>query len=351
MELTKEKAQHIAFRPALPTKAFISGHVCYASVGTKFETINPADAQVIANDDHCTGTDRDKWVTAARRSFNDGRWSRAGPEYCKKTLLRLATLIRKNTAEVTIVESLNSGKTGTDYLHEIDNEVADHFQWYAELADKTFGKVGPTGKEAMALVVNEPSGVVGLILPWNFPLLMAAWEMASALDAGCSCIVKKAVQTPLTALRLAQLAQKAGVPDGVLSALLGMKETTGQTIWRHNDIDIVCFTGSTKVGRYFLHYAGESNPKRVVLEIGGKSQFIILDDADLTDDLSEHAATAVFWTSGQNCYADMRQIVDAKIADSFLEKVIVRAKAYRVGDLLDPSWDNGAIVTQEHMAA
>jgi acyl-CoA reductase-like NAD-dependent aldehyde dehydrogenase len=351
MELTKEKAQRIASGPALPTRAFIGGHLCYASVGAKFETIKPASAKVIANDAHCTGTDIDKAVIAARRSFNDGSWSRTGPEYNKKTLLRLAALIRKNTAELAVLESLNSGKTITDYLHEIGNEVADHVQWYAELADKTFGKVAPIGKDAMALVVKEPSGVVGLILPWNFPLLMAASKLVSASEADCSCIFKKAEQTPQTALRLAQFAQEFGGTEGVLSVVLGVKETTSQAIWRHLDINIVCFTGSTKVDGYFLRYAGESNPKSVVLEIVGKSQFIILDDADLTDDLNEHETTAAFWTSGQTCSANIRQIVDAKIADSFLEKFIVRAKAHRAGDRFDPSCDNGSIVTQEHMAA
>ena len=228
MELTKEEAQRIASRLALPAKAFIGGHFCDAADGATFETINPANAQVIANVAHCTGTDVDQAVTAARRSFNDGRWSRAEPEYRKKILLRLAALIRENTAELAVLESLDSGKTITDCLHEIGNEVADNVQWYAELADKTFGKVSPIGKDATALVVKEPSGVVGLILPWNFPLLMAAWKLASALDAGCSCIVKKAEHPPLAALKLAQLAQESGGPDGVLSVVVGVKETTGQ---------------------------------------------------------------------------------------------------------------------------
>jgi acyl-CoA reductase-like NAD-dependent aldehyde dehydrogenase len=351
MELTKEKAQRIASRPALPTKAFIDGHFCHTSDGATFETINATNAQVIANGAHCTGTDVDKAVTAARRSFNDGRRSRAGPEYRKKILLRSAALIRENTAELAVLESHHSGKTITDCLHEIGNEVADHFQWYAERADKTFGKVTPSDEEAMALIIKEPSGVVGVILLRNFPLLMAAWKLAPALAAGCSSIVKTAEQTPLSALGLAQLAQESGGPDSVLSVLPRMRETTGPAIGRHNDIDIFCFTGSTKLGGYFLRYAGESHPESVVLEMDGKSPFIILDDADLTDDLIEHAATAAFWTGGQNCSANMHRIVDAKIADSFLEKVIVRAKASRVGDPLDPSCDIGAMITQEHMAA
>ena len=350
MELTKDRAQSIASGLTLPEKAFIGGRFCDASDGQTFESINPANAEVIAKVAHCSAADVDRAVVAARRSFEDGGWSRAAPEERKAVLLRLSALIRENTAELAVMESLDSGKTITDCLHEIGNEVADFFQWYAELADKSFGKVVPTGEDAMAFVVKEPAGVVGLVLPWNFPLLMAAWKLAPALAAGCSCIVKPAEQTPLTALRLAELAQAAGVPDGVLNVLPGLGETTGQAIGRHNDIDIVSFTGSTEVGGYFLRYAGESNLKSIGLEMGGKSPFIVLDDADITGDLIEHAATAAFWNGGQNCSANMRQIVDARIAESYLEKITARAKAYVVGDPLDPATDIGAMVTREHMA-
>ena len=350
MELTKVQAKSIASELVIPAKAFIDGGFADASDGGRFATINPATAEVITDVAHCTTADVDRAVTAARRSFNDGGWSRAAPEDRKAVLLRLAELIRENTAELAVLESLDSGKTIIDCLHEIGNEVADFFQWYAELADKRFGKIAPTGEDALALIVKEPAGVVGLVLPWNFPLLMAAWKLAPALAAGCSCIVKPAEQTPLTALRLADLAQQAGVPDGVLNILPGMGETTGQAIGRHPDIDIVSFTGSTEVGGYFLRYAGESNLKVIGLEMGGKSPFIVLDDADLTDDLIDHAVTSAFWNGGQNCSANMRQIVDAKVADEFLDKVTARAKAYVVGDPLDPATDIGAMVTREHMA-
>ena len=233
-------------------------------------------------------------------------------------------------------------------MHEIGTEVANFFQWYGELIDKTFGKVSPTGEENLALIVKEPAGVVGLVLPWNFPLLMAAWKLAPALAAGCSAIVKPAEQTPLTALRLAELAAEAGVPAGVLNVLPGYGETTGQAVGRHSDIDIVSFTGSTEVGGYFLRYASESNLKVIGLEMGGKSPFIVLDDARLDDDLIEHAAMSAFWNGGQNCSANMRQLVDRKLADEFAERVTARAKAFRLGDPLDPDTDIGAMVTREH---
>lgn len=350
--MTEKKANYYQRASAmkLPSKAFIDGYFTDASDGGSFSTINPATGEPIVNVAHCNGADVERAVVAARRSFDDGGWSRAAPEERKEVLLRLAGLIRDNAVDLAVLESLDSGKTITDCLHEIGTEVANFFQWYAELADKTFGKVASTGEDALALVVKEPAGVVGLVLPWNFPLLMAAWKLAPALAAGCSCIVKPAEQTPLTALRLAELAQEAGIPAGVLNVLPGLGETTGQAIGRHPDIDIVSFTGSTEVGGYFLRYAGESNLKVIGLEMGGKSPFIVLDDADLTDDLIEHAATAAFWNGGQNCSANMRQIVDAKIADSYLEKVTERAKKYRVGDPLDPETDIGAMISFEHMA-
>lgn len=350
MSLSKEQAHARALALKIETRAFIDGAFVPASDGGQFASINPATGETLCSVAHCTVADVDRAVAAARARFNDGVWSRAAPEIRKSVLLRLAELIRENAADLAVLESLDSGKTITDCLHEIGNEVANFFQWYGELADKSFGKVAPTGEDALALIVKEPAGVVGLVLPWNFPLLMAAWKLAPALAAGCSCLVKPAEQTPLSVLRLAALAQEAGVPDGVLNVLPGMGETTGQAIGRHRDIDIVSFTGSTEVGGYFLRYAGESNLKVIGLEMGGKSPFIVLDDADLTDDLIEHAVNSAFWNGGQNCSANMRQIVDARVADAYLEKVTARAAAYRVGDPLDPDTDIGAMVTAEHMA-
>jgi acyl-CoA reductase-like NAD-dependent aldehyde dehydrogenase len=179
-------------------------------------------------------------------------------------------------------------------------------------------------------------------------LLMAAWKLAPALAAGCSALVKPAEQTPMSILRLAQLAQEAGLPDGVLNVLPGLGETTGQAIGRHPDIDIVSFTGSTEVGGYFLRYSGESNLKVIGLEMGGKSPLIVLDDADINDDLIEHAAMSAFWNGGQNCSANMRQLVDAKLADEFAERVIARARKFVVGNPLDPETSIGAMVTAEH---
>lgn len=348
MTLTRDRAHEIAARLVPQACAFIGGRFAPALDGATFETINPATGAVIAHVAHCGTADVDHAVKAARKAFDSGVWSRAAPEYRKEVMLRLADLVRTHREELAVLESVDSGKTVTDCLHEIGREVPTFFQWYGELADKSFGKVAPTGENALALIVKEPAGVVGLVLPWNFPLLMAAWKMAPALAAGCSVLVKPAEQTPLSVLRLAELAQEAGLPDGVLNVLPGLGETTGQAIGRHPDIDIVSFTGSTEVGGYFLRYAGESNLKVVGLEMGGKSPFIILDDAEITDDLVEHAAMSAFWNGGQNCSANMRQLVDRRLAEEFALRVTARAQAFRVGDPLDPATNIGAMVTQEH---
>jgi len=287
-----ENYHSIAARLRFPHNAFIDGEFRPAASGKVFENLNPATGQVLGTVAHCDAADVDAAVRAARRVFDDGTWSRAAPEARKDVLLKLADLVRANKEELATLESLDSGKTITDCLHEIGNEVPTFFQWYGELIDKSFGKVAPTAETALAVIVKEPIGVAGLVLPWNFPLLMAAWKLAPALAAGCSAVLKPAEQTPLTALRLAELAAEAGLPPGVLNVLPGFGETAGQAIGRHPGIDVVSFTGSTEVGAYFLKYSAESNLKPVGLEMGGKSPFIVLDDAEINDDLVSNAVSA-----------------------------------------------------------
>jgi len=339
-----------ASRIKIPNQAFIDGAFRPAVSGKVFENINPATGETFGTVAACDAADVDLAVKAARRAFDSGVWSRAAPEARKQVLLRLADLVRANTEELAVIESIDSGKTIKDCLHEIGNEVPTFFQWYAELIDKSFGKVAPTAEATVALIVKEPIGVVGLVLPWNFPLLMAAWKLAPALAAGCSAVLKPAEQTPLTALRLAELAIEAGLPAGVLNVVPGFGETAGQAIGRHMDVDAVSFTGSTEVGAHFLKYSSESNLKPVGLEMGGKSPFVVLDDAPIDDDLINFAVTSAFWNGGQNCSANMRQIVDRKVRDVFLDRVLARVKAIRLGDPLDPATELGSMVSAEHQA-
>jgi acyl-CoA reductase-like NAD-dependent aldehyde dehydrogenase len=350
MSQTKTHFHSIKETISLTTQAFIDGNYCDALDGGKLETKNPATGEIIASFAHCKASDVDKAVAAGRRVFNEGVWSRSAPEYRKEVLLKLATLVENHRNELAVLESIDAGKTITDCLHEVGTEAPAFFRWYAELADKTFGKIAPTGDDAMALIVKEPAGVAGAILPWNFPFLMAVWKIAPALAAGCSIVVKPAEQTPLSTIRLGALLNEAGIPAGVVSILPGLGETAGQAIGMHNDIDTVSFTGSTEVGRMFMRYSGESNLKSVGLEMGGKSPFIVLDDAVINDDLIEHAAMAAFWNGGQNCSANMRQIIAKPLVDDFLDKMLKRVAAFRLGDPLDPETTIGSMITPEHKA-
>lgn len=329
-------------------RAFIDGAFVDAASGAVFETLNPASGEVIATVASCDAADVDRAVAAARRAFRSGDWSRAAPEHRKAVLLKLAALIRDNKEELATLESLNGGKTITDCLNEVGHDAPMVFQWFAELIDKTFGKVAPTGEDALALIVKEPIGVAGLVLPWNFPFLMAAWKLAPALATGCSAVVKPAEQTPLSVLRLAELAIEAGIPPGVVNVVPGFGETAGAAIGLHGDIDVVSFTGSTEVGGYFLDYASRSNLKPIGLELGGKSPFIVLDDAAINDDLVSAAVLAACWNAGQNCSANMRQIIHRSLKDEFLGKVVERMAALRIGDPLDPATEIGSMITAEH---
>src|SRR5258707_4224497 len=240
----RDRAAHIK----IPHQAFIDGAFHAAVSGRVFDNINPATGETFGTVAACDAADVDLAVKAARRVFDAGTWSRAAPETRKQVLLRLADLVRANSEELAILESIDSGKTIKDCLHEIGNEVPTFLQWYAELIDKTFGKVAPTAEATVALIVKEPIGVVGLVLPWNFPLLMAAWKLAPALAAGCSAILKPAEQTPLTALRLGELAMEAGLPAGVVNVIPG-DGATGAALVDHPGVAKVAFTGSTSVWR------------------------------------------------------------------------------------------------------
>lgn len=337
----------LAKRLWLPSESFVDGSYMPSLSGRIIETRNPATAEIIGTVPDCQSEDVNRAVSAARRAFAGGAWSRAAPEVRKSVLLKLADLIRTHTEELAVLESIDSGKPIRDCLREIGVEVPATFQWYAELIDKIFGRVAPTGDHACALIVREPVGVVGLVLPWNFPLLMAAWKLAPCLVSGCSAVVKPAEQTALTTLRLSELASEAGIPPGVLNVLPGLGETAGRAIGLHPGIDAVSFTGSTEVGRCFLRYASESNLKAISLEMGGKSPFIVLDDAEITDDLIENAIAAAYWNGGQNCSANMRQIVDRRVHDAFLDRLVARAKRIRVGDPLDPETEMGPLISEE----
>ena len=329
-------------------RAFINGKYVNAIDGEKFETINPATGKKLCSVAKCNYKDVDLAVKVSRKAFNSGVWSKSSPEHRKEVLLKFAELLRKHGIENSVLECVDTGKLVTDCINEVANDAPMHFQWYGELIDKVFGKVGPTEPSITSLIVKEPIGVVAGIVPWNFPLMMAVWKMAPALAAGCSVIIKPAEDTPLTAIRVARIAQEAGIPDGVLNVLPGYGDV-GEALGRHKDVDAVSFTGSTEVGGYFLKYSSESNLKPVALEMGGKSPFIVLEDAKISDDLIDNAINSAFWNGGQNCSANMRQIVHKKVKDEFLHKIIKRVKKIKVGDPLNVKSNMGSMISKGHL--
>lgn len=344
--LTREEYGAIADTLNLPTGAFIDGKSCEVASGASFETVNPATGAVIANIASCGEADVDLAVSKAREAFDDGRWSKMHPADRKKTIIKLCKLIRRHAHELAVLESLESGKP----IQEVETvdvpETLHCLEWHAETADKIYDQVAPVGDDAVAMVVREPIGVVGCVLPWNFPMLMMAWKLGPALASGNSVVVKPAEETSMTALRIAELAHEAGLPRGVLNVVTGEGAVTGKAIGVHPDIDMVSFTGSTEIGRKFLEYAAQSNLKRVVLECGGKNPCVVLDDAEDLDVVAQHVVQAVFWNMGENCSSNSRLIVDAKIKDALIERILHRVRDWRTGDPLDPANKLGAIVSK-----
>jgi gamma-glutamyl-gamma-aminobutyraldehyde dehydrogenase len=331
------------------TRAFIDGKFTAAQSGKDFETVNPATGKVLTKVAACDSADVDLAVKAARRAFEAGTWSRMAPRERKKTLLRFADLIEKNAPELSVMETVDSGKAIGDTTAVDLPDTVETLRWHAEAVDKIYDQISPTPSDVVSMIVREPIGVVGTVLPWNFPLFVAMWKIAPALAGGNSLIVKPAEQTPLTALRLAALAAEAGIPDGVFNVLPGYGETAGQAIGRHMDIDCVSFTGSGEVGRYFLKYAAESNMKRIVLECGGKSPAIVMADVGDLQPVVEQVAAGILFCQGENCSAGSRLIVHKDVKDRLLEKIKPTFGAWTVGDPLDPGTKIGAMIDEPQL--
>ena len=346
--LTHEEYKAIEKSLDFPTNAFINGQFQSSKSGNTFETTNPATGKVIANIAACNSEDVHHAVTKAREAFDQGHWSKLHPSVRKEGLIKLSKLIKRNIHELAVMESVDSGKPIRD-CETIDlPETIACLLWHAEAVDKIYDQTAPAGEDALGVIVREPVGVVGCVLPWNFPLLMMAWKIAPALAAGNSVIVKPAEQTSLTALRLAELAIDAGIPRGVLNVIPGMGPDVGEPIGLHPDVDMVSFTGSTETGRRFLRYSADSNLKKIVLECGGKNPAIVLDDAEDLDLVAEHIVNAAFWNMGENCSAASRLIVQENIKDALLEKMLAHLRDWKTGDPLNPSNYLGSLVDSEH---
>ncbi|MFJ3483348.1 aldehyde dehydrogenase [Pseudomonas sp. NPDC090202] len=336
--------QQRAARQTFPDKAWIGGQPVAALSGATFESVNPATNAVLAQMAACDAADVDLAVAAARDAFENGHWARMAPVERKKVLLRLAELMLANREELALLESLNMGKPVMDALN-IDVPGAAHvFAWYGEALDKLYDQVAPTAANAVATITREAIGVVGAVVPWNFPLDMAAWKLAPALAAGNSVVLKPAEQSSFSALRLAQLAQEAGLPDGVLNVVTGLGITAGRALGLHSDVDCLVFTGSTEVGKYFMQYSAQSNLKQVWLECGGKSANLVFDDCRDLDLAAEKAAFGIFFNQGEVCSANSRLFVQRSIHDEFVERLISKARDWLPGDPLNPASRAGAIV-------
>lgn len=345
-----EEWRTLATEAVLPTRLFIDGGTQDARSGKRMAKRNPATGAVLADVAMGDAADIDLAVRAARTAFDDGRWSRQPPAVRRAVLLRLADLIERDNDLLAVIESLDMGKPVAEAATiDIPGAVAV-WRYYAEAIDKVNDEVAPVGPGNLAMVRRVPMGVVGAIVPWNFPFDMAAWKCAPALAAGNSVVLKPSERSPFTALRLAELAREAGVPDGVLNVVTGLGTEAGKALALHEDVDCLAFTGSTKVGRSLLEYAGQSNLKPVWLELGGKSPNIIFADVEDIDTAVDMAAFGIFFNAGQVCSANSRLLIEESISETFLERLVAKAAEMMPGDPLNPETKMGALVDEAHLA-
>ncbi len=349
LKLDAASIQNAVRKLQFRTKAFIDGKFVAAQSGQTFTTENPATGKPLAEIAACDAPDVDRAVKAARKAFDSGVWSRMKPGERKRVLLKWADLLEANAFELALLDTLEAGKPIGDCATMDIPDTIHCIRWHAEATDKLYDHVSPTGPENLALILREPVGVVGCVIPWNFPAQMAAWKLGPALATGNSVVLKPAELTSLSAIRMAELAAEAGVPAGVLNVVPGLGEAAGQAIGRHMDVDMVAFTGSTEVGRYFLKYAAESNLKRIILECGGKSPQVVFEDAPDLDNVANNAVGAAFWNMGENCSCGSRLIVHKKIKDELLARLVKLAKTWKVGDPLDPENRLGAMIEKPHL--
>ena len=330
-------------------RAFVNGAYVSAVADTVFECISPVDGRFLANVASCDAADADHAVKVARATFDAGVWSRSSPVSRKQAMLRFADLLDQNAEELALLETLDMGKPISDALNVDVPCASDAIRWSGEAIDKIYDEVAATPHDQLGLVTREPIGVVAAIVPWNFPLMMACWKLGPALASGNSVILKPSEKSPLTALRIAQLAVDAGIPAGVFNVLPGYGHTVGKALAVHMDVDTIVFTGSTRIAKQLLIYSGESNMKRVWLEAGGKSPNIVFADAADLHAAAESAAAAIAFNQGEVCTAGSRLLVERSIKDTFLAMVIEALKGWTPGNPLDPETNVGALVDTQQM--
>ncbi|MBA1272942.1 aldehyde dehydrogenase [Stutzerimonas azotifigens] len=330
-------------------RAFIQGEYTGAEAGATFDCISPLDGRVLTQVASCDQADADRAVVSARKAFETGVWSRLAPVKRKAVMIRFAGLLEAHREELALLETLDMGKPISDSLQLDIPGSARALRWSGEAIDKIYDEVAATAHDELGLVTREPVGVVAAIVPWNFPLMMACWKLGPALSAGNSVILKPSEKSPLTAIRIAALALEAGIPAGVLNVLPGYGHTVGKALALHMDVDTLVFTGSTRVAKQLMIYAGESNMKRVWLEAGGKSPNIVFADAPDLKAAAEAAAGAIAFNQGEVCTAGSRLLVQRSIKDQFLPMVVEALKAWKPGNPLDPETTVGALVDTQQL--
>jgi gamma-glutamyl-gamma-aminobutyraldehyde dehydrogenase len=334
---------------ALDGRALIGGRRTSSITGETFDCISPLDGRLLTQVARGRAADIDAAVASARAAFEDRRWSGKPPAARKKVLQKFSEKILAAKEELALLETLDMGKP-IQYSLAVDVPAAARcIGWYGEAIDKVYDEVAPTGSNALALITREPMGVIGAIVPWNYPMIMAAWKLGPALATGNSVVLKPSEKSPLTALRLAELAIEAGLPEGVFNVVPGHGHEAGEALALHMDVDAIGFTGSTRVGRKMLDCAGRSNLKRVYNELGGKSAFVVFDDFTDLERAAKTAAGSLFFNAGESCNAPSRVFVHERIADEFTAIVQAEAPKYRPGDPLGGSAETGAIVDEVQM--
>jgi len=325
-------------------RAFINGERVHARSAARFDCISPVDGRKLAEVARCDLADVDAAVACARAAFDDRRWAGKAPAERKRVLVRFADLMLEQRDELALLETLDMGKP-IRYSRSVDVQLAQNcIRWYGEAVDKLYDQVAPTPEDSLALVTREPVGVVAAIIPWNYPMLMAAWKIGPALAAGNSLVLKPSEKAPLTALRLAELALEAGVPPGVFNVLPGYGDEAGRALGLHMDVDCIAFTGSTRTGKQIVQMAGQSNLKRAWTELGGKSANIVCADCPDLDAAVAAAVGSIYFNQGESCNAPSRLFVEASIKDAFLEKALALVPNFTPGDPLDEDTVMGAIV-------
>ncbi|WOB10794.1 aldehyde dehydrogenase [Piscinibacter gummiphilus] len=328
----------------LDGRAFIDGQRIAAADGETFACISPIDGRTLTQVARSREADVDHAVASARKAFADGRWARQAPAARKQVLMRFAEKIHAAREELALLETLDMGKP-IQYSLSVDVTLAVRcIGWYGEAIDKVYDEIAPTPHNSLALITREPMGVIGTIVPWNYPMIMAAWKLGPALAAGNSVVLKPSEKSPLTALRLAELAIEAGLPEGVFNVVPGYGHEAGEALALHMEVDAIGFTGSTRVGRKMLEYAGRSNLKRVYNELGGKSAFVVFPDFDDLARAAKTVAGSMFFNQGESCNAPSRVFVHESIADDFVKVVAATAPAHQPADPLDAKTEMGALV-------